>query len=209
MVLLFGILGMFGFPWITTFHWTVTCLCTDPNHGCLTSVIARELVMLCHWPCFFGYNLVFSKRSVPQFLVCHKHMWTRLFLLWCMQIWTYDFMSNNSLNYALYMQKHMCAIPINNVHMCLCHTGNCCTLRLEKWSFYLTMRVYRLFYNAHKLTPSKYLLTISSIWVEILFWHLFWDTTQQLQYMFIELFLIKINFYCFGQNITFKLIRSM
>ena len=39
----------YTWSWIATFQWTVTLLCTDRDHGCLTSVIIQVLVKPCHW----------------------------------------------------------------------------------------------------------------------------------------------------------------
>ena len=38
------------FSWIVTFHWIVIHLCTNLNHGCLTSVMGRKMAKSCHWP---------------------------------------------------------------------------------------------------------------------------------------------------------------
>ena len=50
----FWISDKLDLPWITIFHfpfhWTVTNLCTDPDHDCLILVIGRELVKPCIWP---------------------------------------------------------------------------------------------------------------------------------------------------------------
>ena len=79
LVLLLWIWGTLDFPCIVTY------LCTDPDHGFLTSVIWRELVKPCHrsqsglWDCFTcpNFTLFYRQHCDIEIYVFHEKILTR------------------------------------------------------------------------------------------------------------------------------------